>query len=123
MIEPDLGEYEGLPAMRRFAAEVGEWPEQVEDWQWCARFTYQMIERRGSGGGAFRAMYSRFLEEAGRADAARACAQAADGWTKLAGTFFELSEKDAADGREWAAAGREATALLAVEEKLWESLS
>src|SRR5206468_8005139 len=43
MIDPPLGDYEGLPALCRFAAEVGEWPRQVEDWQWCARFCYQVI--------------------------------------------------------------------------------
>ncbi len=47
----------------RLAAEAGSWPEVAEDWQWCARFGYQVIERRGTGGGAFRLMYSRFLEE------------------------------------------------------------
>ncbi len=26
MLEPAMGEFEGLPALRRFAAEVGEWP-------------------------------------------------------------------------------------------------
>ena len=41
-------------------------PSEVEDWQWCARFCYQVIERRGTGGGNFRLMYSRFLDEAGR---------------------------------------------------------
>ena len=65
MLDPPLGDYEGLPALRRFAAEVGDWPQQVEDWRWCARFCYQVIERRGTGGGNFRLMYSRFLEEAG----------------------------------------------------------
>ena len=35
------------------------------DWQWCARFNYQVIERRGTGGGNFRRMYSRFLAEVG----------------------------------------------------------
>ena len=57
------------PALRRFAAEVGDWPEAAEDWQWCARFLYQVIERRGTGGGNFRKMYSRFLEEAGYEEA------------------------------------------------------
>jgi hypothetical protein len=69
MLEPALGDYEGLPALRRFAAEVGEWPEAIEDWRWCARFGYQVIERRGTGGGNFRLMYSRFLAEAGREEA------------------------------------------------------
>ena len=62
----------GCPALRRFAAEVGDWPEAAEDWQWCARFLYQVIERRGTGGGNFRTMYSRFLEEAGYEEAALA---------------------------------------------------
>jgi hypothetical protein len=38
MLEPPLGDFEGLPALRRFAAEVGDWPDVAEDWQWCARF-------------------------------------------------------------------------------------
>ena len=80
MLEPPLGDFEGLPALRRFAAEVGDWPEAAEDWQWCARFLYQVIERRGTGGGNFRKMYSRFLEEAGYEESALA-AEAADGWT------------------------------------------
>src|SRR5690606_41797888 len=62
MLEPQLGEFGGLPALRRFAAEVGEWPGLLEDWQWSARFAYQVIERRGTGGGNFRAMYVRFLD-------------------------------------------------------------
>ena len=57
MVEPPLGDFEGLPAMRRFAAEVASWPEVAEDWQWCARFLYQVVERRGTGGGNFRRMY------------------------------------------------------------------
>ncbi len=83
MLEPPLGEYEGLPALRRFAAEVGDWPRELEDWRWCARFCYQVIERRGTGGGNFRLMYSRFLGEAGREEAALA-ARAAAHWTSLA---------------------------------------
>ena len=49
-------------APRRRGRQPG--PRSTEDWQWCARFGYQVIERRGTGGGAFRLMYSRFLEEA-----------------------------------------------------------
>ena len=60
------------PALRRFAAEVRDWPQELADWQWSARFCYQVIERRGTGGGNFRLMYSRFLAEAGpRRGAAR----------------------------------------------------
>ncbi len=66
MTEPEFREFSGLDAVHRLAAEAGSWPEVAEDWQWCARFGYQVIERRGTGGGCFRLMYSRFLEEAGR---------------------------------------------------------
>ena len=69
MLEPEFREFSGLDAVRRFAEEAGSWPEVAEDWRWCARFGYQVIERRGTGGGAFRLMYSRFLEEAGRPEA------------------------------------------------------
>ena len=93
MLDPPLGDYEGLPALRRFAAEVGDWPEQVEDWRWCARFCYQVIERRGTGGGNFRLMYSRFLEEAGSEDAPLA-ADAAASWTALAEALLAASEAD-----------------------------
>ena len=57
MHEPALGEFQGLPALERLAAEVGDWPQAVADAQWCARFLFQVIERRGTGGGNFRLMY------------------------------------------------------------------
>ena len=93
MLEPTFGEFAGLPALERLAAEAGSWPEAVEDWQWCARFAYQVIERRGTGGGCFRLMYSRFLEEAGREEAPLAAAAAAR-WTELAEAFRLASESD-----------------------------
>src|SRR4051794_9420515 len=77
MLEPPFGPFAGLPALERLAAEAGSWPEAVEDWQWCARFAYQVIERRGTGGGCFRLMYSRFLAEAGRGGGPLAAAGAA----------------------------------------------
>ena len=83
MTEPEFREFSGLDAVHRLAAEAGSWPEAAEDWKWCARFGYQVIERRGTGGGCFRLMYSRFLEEAGRAEAPLA-AEAAARWTELA---------------------------------------
>jgi hypothetical protein len=122
MIDPPMGEYEGLPALRRFADEVGHWPEQIEDWQWSARFCYQVIERRGTGGGNFRLMYSRFLGECGH-DEARLAAEAAAGWTELGGTLQAASELDAPDPRLWGLAGRQARAVLDTEERLWAALA
>lgn len=123
MQEPQLGELEGLPALRKFAGEVGGWPEETPDWQWCARFNYQVIERRGTGGGNFRAMYSRFLDEVGRSEEARLASAAAERWTSLAGSLFAASESDEADQAEWAALSGTALAVLEAEERLWESLA
>jgi hypothetical protein len=122
MMEPPLGEYEGLPALRRFASEVGEWPEAVEDWQWCARFCYQTIERRGTGGGNFRAMYARFLEEVGSPQAALA-ATASERWTALAMELQAASEEDEPSAERWRAVEAAAGEVLDAEERLWPALS
>ena len=122
MLKPSLGEYEGLPALRRFAAEVGRWPEQIDDWQWCARFGYQVIERRGTGGGNFRLMYSRFLAECGRPEA-ELTADAAARWTALATTLLTASQSEEPVPAVWTRAGREAAAVLEAEERLWPRLA
>jgi hypothetical protein len=122
MLEPELGDLQGIPALRRFAAEVGDWPERAEDWRWCARFLYQVIERRGTGGGNFRLMYSRFLEEAGYEQSALARA-AADAWTALAAAVQAASEPEEPDTALWSAVAAEAASVLEAEERLWESLA
>src|SRR6476661_9904430 len=122
MLEPPLGEFEGLPALRRFAAEVGDWPEAAEDWQWCARFLYQVIERRGTGGGNFRRMYSRFLEEAGYEESALAL-EAAEDWTKLALAARSASEPEQPDPDHWKVTTGQAARVLDAEERLWAALA
>jgi hypothetical protein len=122
MLEPELGDYQGLPALRRFAAEVGSWPEAAEDWQWCARFNYQVIERRGTGGGNFRLMYARFLDEAGYEESALA-AEAAVRWTALAEALLAASEEDDPVERLWSRIADEAGRVLDAEERLWAALS
>ena len=121
MLEPPFGEFGGLPAIERLAAEAGSWPEAVEDWQWCARFAYQVIERRGTGGGCFRLMYSRFLEEAGREEAPLAAAAAAH-WSELATAFQAASEKDEPDPALWREIGSAAAEVARAEERLWNAL-
>ena len=122
MIDPPLGDFEGLPALRSFASEVGEWPEATEDWQWCARFNYQVIERRGTGGGNFRLMYSRFLEEVGTPQATLAGEAAAE-WTTLAEALHAASEADEPEPALWSAVGERASRVLEVEERLWPELA
>lgn len=122
MLEPPFGEFGGLPAVDRLAAEAGSWPEVAGDWQWCARFGYQVIERRGTGGGAFRLMYSRFLEEAGREEAPLA-AEAAASWTELAEAFRAASESDDPEVGLWRRVGEGAEAVAAAERRLWTALA
>ncbi|MGN6258072.1 MAG: BtrH N-terminal domain-containing protein [Solirubrobacterales bacterium] len=121
MTESIWAPYAGLPALERLAAEAGSWPEAVEDWQWCARFAYQVIERRGTGGGCFRLMYSRFLEEAGR-DEAPLAAEAAARWTELAEAFKAASEDGEPRPELWRAVGGRAEQVLDAERRLWTSL-
>ncbi len=52
-----------VETIRVWAKELPQWAE-VSDWKWCARFAYQVIERRGTGGGGFRFIYRDFLKEA-----------------------------------------------------------
>jgi hypothetical protein len=122
MVEPEFRDFSGLDAVKRFAAEAGSWPSVAEDWRWCARFGYQVIERRGTGGGAFRLMYSRFLEESGRAEAPLA-ADAAARWTELAGAFHAASERDDPDPALWREIDAAARRVAAAEERLWTSLA
>jgi hypothetical protein len=121
MLEPPFGEFAGVPALERLAAEAGSWPEAVEDWRWCARFAYQVIERRGTGGGCFRLMYSRFLEEAGREEAPLA-AEAAARWTELAEAFKAASEDEEPRPELWRAVGKGAEQVRDAEQRLWTSL-
>jgi hypothetical protein len=122
MLEPEFPGFSGLDAVRRLAEEAGAWPEAAEDWQWCARFGYQVIERRGTGGGAFRAMYSRFLAEAGRPEATLAAA-AAHAWTELAEAFRAASEHDDPQPGLWHDIDKTANRVATAEERLWSALA
>jgi hypothetical protein len=123
MLEPKMAPFAGLPALERFAAEVGHWPDQTSDWQWCARFGYQVIERRGTGGGNFRLMYSRFLAEAGYEAGSALALDAATRWTDLAGALERASEQREPDSAVWARVDELAQAVLNDERRLWDALS
>ncbi|MSO40732.1 MAG: DUF4872 domain-containing protein [Solirubrobacterales bacterium] len=120
MLEPTGGEFQGVPALERFAQEVGDWPRDAADAQWCARFLYQVIERRGTGGGNFRLIYSRFLGEAGRPEAPLA-ARAAQHWSSLA-DCARLASEDGAGPTDWSRLTQEAERVLEAERSLWSEL-
>jgi hypothetical protein len=55
--------FQGIAGLEKWKKEIDHWGD-LDDWQWTARFTYQVIEKRGTGGGGFRLMYADFLKEA-----------------------------------------------------------
>ncbi len=87
---------QGLPALRRLIERLPSW-DQAPDFAWCARFAYQSIEKRGTGGGAFRYLYAEFLREAAAvlpglaaSGAPELYQKAGDGWRALAASFKEV---------------------------------
>ncbi len=64
-ITGDSYDFQGIAGLLKWRNEILEWSD-LDDWVWTARFTYQIIEKRGTGGGGFRFMYADFLKEASR---------------------------------------------------------
>ena len=63
VILDETGEVQGITGLKKWETEIMAWAD-YPDWQWTARFTYQVIERRGTGGGGFRFLYADFLQQA-----------------------------------------------------------
>ena len=105
MLSPPEGSLEGVSGIRRVAAEIVRWPGMTQDWSFAARFGYQVIEKRGTGGGFFRRLYARYLGEAAlhypsveAAGLAGKMVAVADGWTEIASILKEISESGDARG-------------------------
>ena len=96
-------EFQGITALEKWENEIYDW-QKLKDFKWTARFTYQILEKRGTGGSAFRLLYSRFLKEAieflpqikiNKLDAQMV--NLAAEWKKLAMTLKKASEADTPD--------------------------
>jgi len=98
MLDTDHGAA-GLGALSLWREKLTDWAAHPE-WRWICRFAYQVIEKRGTGGGGFRGMYSRFLEEvAARHPFAgvlvKPMQECAQEWTALSRSLKAASEADA----------------------------
>ncbi len=98
--------YGGIGALERLRSDLADWA-RVEDWQWSARFMYQTIEKRGTGGGGFRLLYADFLTQATQwvpriaaLNLADLMQQSGRAWQTLARAFKVLSESATPDTRE-----------------------
>jgi hypothetical protein len=108
MLDPDTSPYplapdatHGVAGIRALAADLPSWTD-LPDPGWTARFAYQNVERRGTGGGAFRGLYAPFLDaverEVGLEGFGQRMHDVAEGWTAVGGTLREASEIDSAGG-------------------------
>jgi hypothetical protein len=122
MLEPDAPLPAGIPALRALAREFPEWAG-LEDWSWAARFGYQVVVKRGSGGSFFRSLYAEFLREAakcvpeiGEAGLPERMECIAGHWRELAGLLKQQSEREVCEPALFAGAGRLAGRIADAEE-------
>lgn len=92
---------QGIDEIETFAADLPNWTE-LPDPSWTARFAYQNIERRGTGGGAFRRLYANFLDESAATipippTASAEMSEIANGWSELGELLREASETESDD--------------------------
>ncbi|MBZ0253776.1 MAG: BtrH N-terminal domain-containing protein, partial [Candidatus Methylomirabilis sp.] len=120
----------GLVALEAAARDVPNWAKDLEGdaWRWAARFTYQVIERRGTGGAAFRRLYYDFLVEGGeyvpalKADRfLHPLDEARNAWHQAAEAFRRASETDEAAYLEEAA--RRLLRVHARETVFWRTVA
>lgn len=90
----------GIEALNTWIDDLPSWAA-FEKWPWLLRFAYQVIEKRGTGGGGFRIMYADFLVEAEaivpqvkEAGLVQLMRESATAWTALADDLREGSEAE-----------------------------
>lgn len=101
LLDPPEGSPSGVAGIRRMAGEIPRWPQRSPTWEFAARFGYQVIEKRGTGGGFFRRLYAEYLAEAGgtafppaaRAGLPEAMRGVAEGWSGIASLLRAISEE------------------------------
>ncbi len=98
MLDQDGFEGYGVKGMQLASKKVVEWKE-LHDWKWLARFAYQVMEKRGTGGGGFRKMYTEALQEFAGKRPVAAMGQIAARWTDISAVLKEISESQVPDFR------------------------
>lgn len=118
--------YMGIGGMKNASKDIVKW-ERADDWKWCARFSYQVIEKRGTGGGAFRLMYSKFLKEIEKylpdfnaKEMSERMLEIAKKWTELSDVLKKISESDKPEGLDYA--GRKLAEIAFMEENFYSDL-
>ncbi len=119
----------GLEGMRKLAADLPDW-KALPDWSWAARFAYQIIVKRGSGGLFFRSIYRDFLSEAaelipplGGEGLVERTASIANAWGEVAAVLKEESEKENCVPALFEEAGAMVGKLAEREEELFREIA
>ncbi|MFD1513787.1 BtrH N-terminal domain-containing protein [Halomarina rubra] len=103
MLRPGGGRFDpgpvgvhGLAGIQRLVSDMASWT-QLPDPAWTTRFAYQNVERRGTGGGAFRGLqrdFFRTVDHPFGEETTQEMAAIADDWTAVGETLKEASEAD-----------------------------
>lgn len=122
----DENGYAGIGGMKNASKDMINW-NKAKDWKWCARFSYQVIEKRGTGGGAFRLMYSKFLEESAnyipelsQFNMAQKMLEIAGLWTELSEILKKISELESPEGLD--IAGKKLGEIAILEERFYREI-
>lgn len=122
MLNANMGERGGVQGLALMAERLPTWAE-APDRKWCHRFSYQVIEKRGTGGAGFRTLYSEFLEQAEKIvpkvkslGLAPAMREIETDWKAMAAEFHRHSELETAGPVDTLAALANA---LARKERAW----
>jgi hypothetical protein len=91
MLSTDGFDGYGVKGMNLAAERLVSWAGE-KDRKWLARFAYQVMEKRGTGGGGFRKMYAEFVKPILLEEQARLMEEIASGWSELAGELKTISE-------------------------------
>ena len=88
----------GIQSLKNLKEDLPTW-ENVESRSWCERFAYQQIEKRGTGGAAFRKPYlgflkemKRYIKDASLDEVVELFSKNVKSWHRLAALFKEKSE-------------------------------
>lgn len=128
MSDPAEGALAGFAGIDRVVDDLPRWPEMTPSWLFAARFAYQIIERRGTGGGFFRRLYADFLDEASvvvpsiaEAGLPGLCRHSADRWTDFARILKAISEEK--DPSAFRTAAEALKGARKAEERFWEAVA